>query len=121
MPATAGIWTWSNAGGVSRANFAGGLLSLSCDKASGLVAIALRGEAAGPVPLTVHTASQRRTLNAQPYSGPPAVVAASLAAHDDLLDAVAFSRGRFAVEAIGFAPVYAPSWPEVSRVIEDCR
>jgi hypothetical protein len=25
------------------------------------------------------------------------------------------------VEVAGLPPVYAPSWPEVSRVIEDCR
>lgn len=121
MPVTPGTWSWIVVGGMSRANFAGGLLSLACDKPNALVVIALRGETAGTVPLTVHTTSQRRVLTAQPYAGPPAIVAASLAAHDDLLDAMAFSRGRIAVEAVGIAPVYAPSWPEIGRVIEDCR
>ncbi len=120
-PATPGTWNWRNTGGVSRADYAGGLLALSCDRANGMVVIALQGPATGPVPFTVHTTSQRRVLTALPYAGPPAMVAASLAAHDDLLDALVFSRGRIAVEAAGIAPVYAPSWPEIGRVIEDCR
>lgn len=43
------------------------------------------------------------------------------AANDPGLDKIAFSRGRFAVEAPGAAPISAPGWAEVSRVIEDCR
>ena len=38
-----------------------------------------------------------------------------------LLDAMAFSSGRFAVDLPGRSVLYLPSWPEVSRVIEDCR
>jgi len=38
-----------------------------------------------------------------------------------LLDAMALSKGRFAVELEGEAALYLPAWAEVSRVIEDCR
>jgi len=58
---------------------------------------------------------------ASPVAGPPAALAVSLAARDPLLDAMAFSRGRFAVETAGLPTLYVPSWTEVSRVIEDCR
>jgi hypothetical protein len=34
---------------------------------------------------------------------------------------MAFSRGRFAIETAGLPTLYVPSWPEVSRVVEDCR
>jgi hypothetical protein len=34
---------------------------------------------------------------------------------------MALSKGRFAVEVDGEAPLYLPSYAEVSRVIEDCR
>ncbi|MDG2003332.1 MAG: hypothetical protein P8J20_08375 [Novosphingobium sp.] len=49
------------------------------------------------------------------------MIAVTLPASDPLLDAMAFSRGRFAVETAGLPTLYVPSWPEVSRVIEDCR
>jgi hypothetical protein len=42
-------------------------------------------------------------------------------AQDPLLDAMAFSKGRFAVESAGLATLYVPPYPEVTRVIEDCR
>ncbi len=37
------------------------------------------------------------------------------------LDAMAFSRGRFLVTMDGTADMVVPSWPELTRVIEDCR
>ena len=45
---------------------------------------------------------------------------ADFAARDPLLDQMAFSRGRFMLLAGGQAAI-VPAWPEVSRVIEDCR
>jgi hypothetical protein len=51
----------------------------------------------------------------------PPVIAATLTARDALLDAMAFSRGRFAIETQSLPTLYVPSWPEVSKVIEDCR
>ena len=46
---------------------------------------------------------------------------ASVPARDPLLDAMAFSRGRFAVEVSGGPTLVVPAYPEVTRVIEDCR
>ena len=46
---------------------------------------------------------------------------AALPADDPLLDELAFSRGRFTVEATGLATLVLPAWPEPARVIEDCR
>ena len=120
-PITPGDWQWGTIGGTSTARFASGALELRCDRASGSVLLIRPGSASGPVPVTVSTTSTRRTVTAQPFAGPPAQMVVTLAAHDDLLDAMAFSRGRFAVEVAGLPPIYAPSWPEVSRVIEDCR
>ncbi len=45
----------------------------------------------------------------------------SLNPRDPLLDAMAITRGRFAVEVEGETPLYLPAWAEVTRVIEDCR
>ena len=42
-------------------------------------------------------------------------------AYDPLLDAIAFSRGRFTVESESGAMLVLPAWPEPARVVEDCR
>ena len=120
-PITPGDWAWSSVGGQSTARFAQGLLEMRCERDAGHVVILRAGSAAGPLPATITTTSTRRVVTAQPFAGPPATVAIRLPARDAILDAMAFSRGRFAIEVAGLAPVYAPSWPEVARVIEDCR
>ena len=73
-------------------------------------------------PLTFRTESLTRTLTAVPRQGSiETLLAVDLASSDPLLDALAISKGRFAVEAGGEAALYIPSWPEVTRLIEDCR
>lgn len=47
--------------------------------------------------------------------------AASLSARDPRLDRIAFSRGRFAIEADGGRALTLPVQSEIGRVIEDCR
>ncbi len=124
-PASAGDWRWSREGSLSVARFGdtatGTRLSLTCDMNNRTVTLRRTAAAAGPVPLSITATSQRRVLSAAPTSETPSVIAVSLAASDRLLDAMAFSRGRFMVEAPGLAPLFLPSWPELSRVIEDCR
>lgn len=53
--------------------------------------------------------------------GEPGQVVAARAANDAAFDRIAYSRGRFAIEAPGAPPLSVPNWAEVSRVIEDCR
>lgn len=81
-----------------------------------LLTLSRTGAAAGS--LTVRTTSTLRTLSgtrgAQGLS-------AQLPANDSLMDAIAFSRGRFAVEAPGVPVLIIPAWPELARVVEDCR
>jgi hypothetical protein len=43
-----------------------------------------------------------------------------MSASDPLLDQIAYSRGRFMLAA-GEQELILPAWPEVSRVVEDCR
>lgn len=87
----------------------GALLALQCDRPTRTVTIS---RPALPVAaLTIVTDTTSRTL---PPNG-------RLSAYDPLLDAMAFSRGRFLVSG-GAGPVLAvPSWPEGARAIEDCR
>lgn len=109
------------AGGQSVATFANGLLQLRCDRANGTIVLDRRGNASGTVPIRITTAATTRTLTGTGVGGPSPAIRISLPARDPLLDAMAFSRGRFALDTAGLQTLYVPSWPEVSRVIEDCR
>ena len=62
-----------------------------------------------------------RGISAEPTESDRAWVRARVPARDPLLDAMAFSKGRFAVEVAGLPTLYVPSYPEVTRVVEDCR
>jgi hypothetical protein len=86
----------------------------------GQVALERRGAApATGGALTFRTSTTARTLQAR--SGPSGLTAL-LPASDPLLDAIVFSRGRFAVEAgMTMPPLVVPAWPEPARVLEDCR
>lgn len=118
-PITPGDWSWRLEGGHSVARFAGGALVLRCDRASRTITLQRAGAIPGPQPMTVTTTAGARTLTAAPLPGGGFGLA--LRANDPLLDMMIFSRGRFAIETPGTAPLYVPSWPEVSRVTEDCR
>lgn len=123
-PATPGDWTWGMEGGRSTARFAGGQLALTCNRANGTVLLYRQGAPAGSAGsgLTIQTQTTTRSVaGTAAMLGGTQGIAANLAANNSLLDAIAFSRGRFAVQAAGLPTLYVPSWPEISRVIEDCR
>jgi len=119
--ATPGDWQWSVSGGASTARFAEGRLVLRCDLPSRTILIERnepRVAHSGPVTLTIAAPPVTRSFQAAARNG---TVTLSLPARDPLLDAMAFSKGRFSVLATGLPPLTVPSWTEVSRVIEDCR
>ena len=123
-PQTPGNWRWSVVGGNSQATFgpaSAPLAMLTCDQPSRTVLLARAGEATGAMPMTVRTTFSLRPLSSDPTASRPGWIAARLAPRDPLLDQIAFSRGRFTLDVAGLAPLYLPSWPEISRVIEDCR
>jgi hypothetical protein len=117
-PITPGNWTWGMEDGRSVARFAEDALVLRCETGGGAITLQRAGHATAPEPLTITTTSAARTFTASPRAG---ALVVTLPPRDPLLDAMTFSRGRFMVEAPGLTPLYAPSWPEISRVIEDCR
>ena len=125
VPITPGDWTYRAEATGSSARFgtpgAEPLLSLSCERAAGRLVLRRAGAAPGPVPLTIVTTSSTRSLSAVPEPAPATGLAVALAPRDPILDAMAFSRGRFMVEVPGLPPLYLPSWPEFARAIEDCR
>lgn len=120
MPQTPGDWRYES--GIARFGAGGNtLFAMACNRTAGTVTLLRTGSAASPVPMSVITTSIARAMTAQPVpSGQPQLQAA-LPANDALLDAMAFSRGRFAIDVNGLPSLYLPAWPEVGRVIEDCR
>ena len=122
-PLTPGNWSYSRdaRGSVALFGQAGtdALLTLRCDTGERRIFLSVAGAPAGSA--TVRTSSTTRPLPLQPTGGTPVYAAAALAPTDSLLDALAFSRGRFAIEQPGRAPLVVPNYAEVGRVTEDCR
>ncbi len=98
-------------------------LVLACDRSTRKVAIvrATSAPQQGDAAMRISTETATRAMMATPASGSPARIVATLDARDPLLDAMAITRGRFAVEVEGEPGLYVPAWAEVTRVIEDCR
>jgi hypothetical protein len=95
---------------------------MRCDPAAHSIAIGRVSAAMEGRPMRILTESTVRLLTGMPRQGSiEHLIATDLAAGDPLLDAMAISKGRFAVEVAGEPTLYLPSWPEVTRVIEDCR
>lgn len=124
-PATPGDWFYRSDPTGGTASFgeaqSEAKLQLRCERASGTVAIVRTGTAPAGATLTIRSETADRALAASVEAGPLPTVVARLPARDPLLDAMAFSKGRFAVEVTGLETLYVPAWPEVTRVIEDCR
>ena len=124
-PQTAGDWFYRRSSGTTVALFgtAGtdARFALTCRLADRTVTLARAGAASGSVPMRIRTETADRALTAQPTGGEMPSLVATVSANDPILDAMAFSKGRFTVEAAGQSALYLPSWPEVTRVVEDCR
>ena len=125
-PQTPGDWFYIPQASASIAAFGSAerqpMFALRCDQATRTVSIGRTSASLASQPMTIRTESSTRTFSANPAQGSVEhLVAASLPAADTFLDAMAFSKGRFAVEVGGEPTLYLPSWPEITRVIEDCR
>jgi hypothetical protein len=122
-PAAPGSWVYrrDDRGSIALYGPAGAdaLVTLRCDKGRNSLFLSRAGSAGGQ--LTVRTSSTSKTLAVQPTGGTPAYVAAALTPTDPILDAMAYSRGRIALEVNGTQNVAIPVWSEIGRVIEDCR
>lgn len=125
VPATPGDWYYqvTPTGGAARfgqpqseARF-----SMVCDRTRRTVSLVRPGSSPVAVQMRIRTEMGDRLLDAVPGGEQMPTLVATLPANDPFLDAIAFSKGRFAVEIQGLDPLYLPAWPEVTRVIEDCR
>lgn len=123
-PLAQGGWYYSRQSGGSQAVFGApnseGQFVVRCDRARRQIILSREGRTNGRT-LIIRTTEGARSLPATAQAEPLAYVSAVLPASDRLLDAMAFSRGRIAVEAAGLPRLVLPTWPPPARVIEDCR
>lgn len=124
VPLTPGGWTWSNIAGRSMASFGqpgqSALVTLTCIT-PGTIQLAFARSTGTGAPAGVITTSGTFPLMSDPAAPGPAGATITLAARAPVLDAMAFSRGRFVIELPGQAAAYIPTRPEIARTIEDCR
>ncbi len=108
---TPGGWRYDGATLTAAFGPTGGavLFTIRCDRAERQVILARPDLASGA--MIVRTSSSQRSLP----------VPAALATSDSFLDELAFSRGRFTVEATGLTILVIPAWAEPARVVDDCR
>lgn len=131
VPLTPGTWTWRGAAGASSIAQFGVpgepvVFALRCDLGTRAIVFSRAGQAAGQ-PNTVPGAMRFTTsfgafaLPVAEGGGQPPAIVAQMSARDPRLDQIAFSRGRFLVDLPGQPRLVLPAWPQVARVIEDCR
>jgi hypothetical protein len=119
----AGSWTFAPAPDGSAATFLNASampqLTIRCARATRRVSIAKPGSVAVPL-LYVWTSTMTRGVPAS-FDPATARITIQIPAYDPLLDALAFSRGRIAIYAANQPALVVPAWPELARVVEDCR
>ncbi|OYU33489.1 hypothetical protein [Novosphingobium sp. PASSN1] len=131
LPQTPGQWTYGAEATGSAVRFgqpgAGSLIVLRCDRTRPAIVLQRAGFGSAQVPATITTSAAVRRLTAAPVGDAGTVRNAAIPfeitfnVRDPLLDAMAFSRGRFMVEMGGAQTLVLPAWSELGRVIEDCR
>ncbi|MBV2149384.1 hypothetical protein KRZ98_14000 [Sphingobium sp. AS12] len=118
-----GDWRWQSDAAMSIALFgptpADTRLTIRCDRVARRVSIIRTG--AGQGTMKIRTSYGATNWPTTASNAPTPQTIAVRAAADTALDQIAYSRGEFAVEVAGLEPLIVPAWPEVSRVIEDCR
>jgi hypothetical protein len=122
-PVSPGAWTYRTVTGGSEAAFVDGTgttrMVVTCGKLTRLVTLS-RISAAPAATLSFWTSSATRDLAAR-FDVNSRRVIAQVGASDALLDALVFSRGRFAVSMPGSPALVLPASTEVAHVVEDCR
>ncbi len=122
-PLLPGSWSYLTVPGGSNARFTDPTgtirISVGCNKTSRGVTIA-RTSTAPAASLSIWTSTSSRSQPAMFEQSAQRVIA-TFNAQDTMLDAIVFSRGRFAVSMPGAPAFVIPTGPEPARIVEDCR
>ena len=127
-PAALGNWRYARTSGRTSASFgadpARPQIDLACDSGAREIILSVLGAGGSARTLTVRTSSgtlQWPTAGAARGANGEVMIEARRPASDPGFDWIAYSRGRIALEVPGATRLVVPLWPEVARVIEDCR
>lgn len=124
-PQTPGNWEYARFPFGSQAIFNSGAaetsFAINCNTADRRISLNRPISTTAPRPMQIKTETSTRILSAQSAIGGMANLSVSLDPRDPILDAMAITKGRFAVQTEGLRTLYIPAWVELSRVIEDCR
>lgn len=117
-PLSPGGWAYRPSPSTPLATFQSGALgfTIRCEQGRALW-LAVTGSQADA--LVIRTSFGMRRLPAERVRLNEMI--APLPTADSLLEQMAFSRGRFQLEVEGGPSLVVPAWPELARVIEDCR
>jgi len=122
-PVSPGSWAYMATTLGSEAAFIDGAgtrrVVVSCVRTTRQVTFS-RTSAAPAASISIWTSSALNNLPSRFEQAAQRVTAATTA-YDPLLDAIAFSRGRFALSMPGSPTLVLPTGSEVDHVIEDCR
>jgi hypothetical protein len=126
MPRTEGDWAYRQEAGRSGALFSSPagepLMAVGCNATTRQMTLIRFGRDLPQRPLRMEVRTETASQSADVTRASNGSSAGwTLQATDPLLDAIAFSKGHFAVGLTGAYPLYPPSYPEITRVIEDCR
>lgn len=123
-PRTPGEWVFDDeraeAIAIYRTDAMVPLFFMRCEKATKTFGFARPSASPDPLVMQIRTETMDRAFETEPLDA-PALATVMLSSNDRLLDAMAVTRGRFAVETSGMPTLYLPPWAEVTRVIEACR
>lgn len=99
------------------------VLAIRCDRQGRSIRLdrALPAHATSAGMIRVTTSFGDTQWPAQTIDPGQPLLSARLAATDPALDKMAYSRGRIMIEASGTERLILPAWPEMARVIENCR
>jgi hypothetical protein len=94
---------------------------IRCDKSRRQLILSRSGSVGDKATMLLRASAGLQSYSASNSGGSPQYAAISVSPGDLMMDRIAYSRGRFAVETSGLQSLAIPVWPEFSRVVEDCR
>ena len=98
------------------------LVTLRCDQARRRIYLTRADEAGtGSGTITIRSSSAMKRFSASATGATPPYIAAEIMPGDSILDAMAYTRGRIALEVSGQQSIAIPVWSELPRIVDDCR
>ena len=124
-PITPGEWMYRRDSRGSLALFGeadkDAIFIVRCDRAIRNLYLSRSGTVGDGAKMILRASAGLQSYPASNSGGTPNYAAIAVSPRNLMMDRIAYSRGRFAVETTGLKSIAIPAWPEFSRVVEDCR